>query len=50
MGIGEYVAEFERLNNGAKAYDMALPETFLACKFLKEYIYIKLQRKTHGQH
>ena len=50
MFIGQYVAEFESLNNRAKVYDMVLPETVLAYKFLKECIYINLQRKTHQQH
>ena len=34
IGIGEYVAEFGRLNNRVKPCDMVLPEAVLACKFL----------------
>ena len=33
MGIGEYVAEFERLDNRAKAYDMLFLEAIFADKF-----------------
>ena len=36
MGIADYVAEFERLYNKARSYDIVLPDGILTHKYVFE--------------